>query len=76
MYPVMSALLYSITKGLEKDKITTVSGRFKWYPNKMKQILENEKYIGDVRLNKYITPDVFLEKLSKTKVKLIVIIKI
>lgn len=57
--------LYSIAKGLEKDKIATGFGRFKWYPNKIKQILKNEKYMGDVHLNKYITTDIVSRKVIK-----------
>ena len=56
---------YFIAKGLEKDNIKTGSGGFKWYPNKIRQILENEKYIGDAHLNKYITTDIYKRKVEK-----------
>lgn len=57
--------LYSIAKELERDKVPTGSGGLKWYHNKIKQILENEKYIGDVHLNKYITIDILSRKIIK-----------
>lgn len=50
---------YQIAKGLEKDGILTGAGNSKWYPNKVKQILQNEKYIGDAHLGKYTTTNVY-----------------
>ena len=50
---------YQIAKCLEKDGILTGAGNTKWYPNKIKQILQNEKYVGDVYLGKYTTTNVF-----------------
>lgn len=50
---------YQIAKGLEKDGILTGAGNSKWYPNKIKQILQNEKYVGDAHLGKYITTNIY-----------------
>ncbi len=50
---------YQIAKGLEKDGILTGAGNSKWYPNKIKQILQNEKYVGDAHLGKYTTTNIY-----------------
>lgn len=50
---------YQIAKGLEKDGILTGAGNSTWYPNKVKQILQNEKYVGDAHLGKYTTTNIF-----------------
>jgi len=56
---------YSIAKSLEKDNLKTGADGSKWYPNKIRQILENEKYVGDAHLNKYITTDMYKRKVEK-----------
>lgn len=48
---------YQIARGLERDGLLTGAGNSKWYPNKIKQILQNEKYVGDAHLGKYTTTD-------------------
>ena len=56
---------YQIAKGLEKDGVLTGAGNIKWYPNKVKQILQNEKYVGDAHLGKYTTTDVINNTVKK-----------
>lgn len=58
---------YQIAKGLEKDGILTGAGNTKWYPNKIKQILQNEKYAGDAHLGKYTTTNVFDSVIKENK---------
>ena len=48
--------------GLERDKIKTGGKRYKWHLSTIQGILQNEKYIGDVLLQKTITTD-FIEKI-------------
>ena len=54
-----------IAKGLEKDSILTGAGKKKWWTSTINKILRNEKYIGDVLLQKTYTTDF----LNKTRVK-------
>ena len=55
------ASLRDIKEGLEKDKIVNGAGNKKWYVSNLNQILTNEKYMGDVLLQKTYTVD-FLNK--------------
>lgn len=48
-------------RGLEAGGILTGVGKTKWRPETLKKILQNEKYIGDVLLQKTYTVD-FLNK--------------
>ena len=54
-----------IAAGLEADGILTGAGKTKWHTSTINKILRNEKYIGDVLLQKTYTTDF----LSKTRVK-------
>lgn len=47
----------AICKGLEKDRIPTVSGKYKWYDSVVRGMLRNEKYYGELLLQKTITLD-------------------
>lgn len=54
-----------IAAGLERDGILTGAGKSKWHTNTINKILRNEKYIGDVLLQKTYTTNF----LNKTRVK-------
>lgn len=56
--------LRQICDSLERDKVPTGSGGLKWTPSAIEKILMNERYIGDARLQKTFTTDVF-EKTRK-----------
>lgn len=51
----------NIAKGLEADGILTGGKHAKWHQSTVKNILVNEKYMGDALLQKTITTD-FMEK--------------
>jgi site-specific DNA recombinase len=53
--------LLQIGHGLEADGILTAAGKPKWWPETIKGILKNEKYVGDALLQKTYTID-FLSK--------------
>ena len=53
-----------IKAGLERDGIKNGAGRKKWGTTNIRQILTNEKYVGDAMLQKTITVDV----LNKTRI--------
>lgn len=59
--------LCQICDGLEKDKIPTGSGGAKWTPMGIMRILTNEKYVGDARLQKTFTADVFEKRRKKNE---------
>lgn len=59
------ASLDGIAKGLEANGILTGAGGSRWHTSTLRQILTNEKYIGDALLQKTCTVDV----LNKTRVK-------
>ena len=52
---------YDIGKGLEADGILTAAGKPIWRASTIRNILRNEKYIGDALLQKTVTVD-FLNK--------------
>ena len=54
-----------IARALEADFIANGAGNLKWHPTNVKQILCNEKYVGDALLQKTVTTDF----LSKRRVK-------
>ncbi len=56
---------YKIAEGLEKDRIRTATGKRKWHNSVVKNILENEKYMGDALLQKTITVDFLNQKRLK-----------
>lgn len=57
--------LSEIKKGLEKDKIKTVTGLDTWQNSTIKKILSNEKYHGDLIQQKTITVDYLTHKRKK-----------
>ena len=54
-----------IAKGLEQDHIKTGPGKNKWYESTVRSILRNEKYMGDLILQKYYTVDFMTKKIAK-----------
>lgn len=54
-----------ICRSLEADGIMTKSGGATWYPSTITGILENEKYSGDVLLQKYFTVDFLTKKVAR-----------
>ena len=54
-----------IAKGLECDGILTSRGKKKWHDTSIRLILENEKYMGDVLLQKTYTVDYLQKKRVK-----------
>ena len=44
--------LVEIARGLEADGILTAAGKAKWRPETLRNILRNEKYMGDALLQK------------------------
>ena len=57
----------AIAKGLTMDKIKTVTGNEKWWDSTISGMLENEKYYGDVLLQKTITVDFLNHKRKANK---------
>ena len=51
-----------IARGLTADQIPTPAGKSKWYLTTVQSILKNEKYMGDVLLQKYYTKDFLTKK--------------
>lgn len=54
--------LLKIKRSLEADGILNGAGRAKWNESNIKQILTNEKYIGDALLQKTYTVDILEKK--------------
>ncbi len=54
-----------IAKGLKDDGIRTLTGNVKWAESTVRDILKNEKYVGDALLQKTITTDSFKRKRNK-----------
>ncbi|WP_127837507.1 recombinase family protein [Clostridium prolinivorans] len=59
--------LNGIKDGLEKDKIKTATGAYTWHGSAIKGILSNEKYYGDLILQKTYTVDFLNNKKRKNK---------
>ena len=59
-----------IAKGLKCDGIKTITGKVKWAESTVRDILRNEKYIGDALLQKTITTDSFKRKRNKGEVQM------
>lgn len=57
--------LMDIGKWLESQGIKTIKGNDKWSKSVIKSILENEKYKGDVLIQKSFTADLFSKKSVK-----------
>ena len=55
----------AIVKHLEKDGVLSPAGLKKWHPNTVVSILSNEKYCGDLLLQKYFVEDFLTHKLVK-----------
>lgn len=56
-----------IAENLTRQHIPTVSGRELWRSNTIRNILKNEKYCGDVLMQKTFTVDCFSHKVMKNK---------
>ena len=54
-----------IADGLMEDGICTLSGGEKWYPSTVASILENEKYAGDLLMQKWYVEDYLTHKCVK-----------
>lgn len=52
----------SIAQGLQADGIKTVAGKTKWWDSTIRGILENEKYYGELLLQKTVTVDYLTKK--------------
>lgn len=59
--------LLKIKRSLETDGILNGAGRSKWNESNIKQILTNEKYIGDALLQKTYTVDILEKKREANK---------
>ena len=53
-----------IASTLTKEAIPTATGKTTWYPTNVRYLLSNEKYAGDLRLQKTVVPN-FLTHRSK-----------
>ena len=56
-----------IVKDLEGQGISSVSGNERWDPSTVKSMLKNEKYMGDLLLQKYYIPDFLTKKVRKNR---------
>ena len=54
--------LLTIRRGLEADGIRNGAGNLRWHESNLKQILINEKYIGDALLQKTYTVNTLEKK--------------
>ena len=54
---VSGKTLPEICRGMEADGVPSVGGQEKWYPRCIAVILHNEKYIGDLLMQKSYTSD-------------------
>lgn len=61
------ASLLQIKRGLEADGIRNGAGNTKWHESNIKQILTNEKYIGDALLQKTYTKSILDKKRCKNE---------
>ena len=57
--------LVEIARGLEADGILTAAGKTKWRPETLRNMLRNEKYMGDALLQKTYTVDFLTKKRIK-----------
>ena len=53
-----------IARTLTEEAVPTGAGKTKWYPTTVRYLLSNEKYVGDLRLQKTVVPN-FLTHRSK-----------
>ena len=56
-----------IANGLMRDEILSPAGKPTWYQSTIDSILRNEKYCGDLLLQKYYVVDVLSHKLAKNE---------
>ena len=56
-----------IADGLMADMISAPAGGDKWYPSTISSILENEKYCGDLLMQKYYVDDFLTHKVVKNR---------
>lgn len=56
-----------IGKHLEEEGILTKAGAKKWHASTITNILENEKYAGDMLLQKYYTEDFLSHKVTRNR---------
>lgn len=61
------ASLMQIKRGLERDGILNGAKHKKWYDTNIRQILTNEKYIGDALLQKTYTVSILDKKRAENK---------
>ena len=54
---IAGSSLPEICRSLEKDRIPSMSGKTKWYPICVSEMLHNERYIGDLRMQKSYISD-------------------
>lgn len=59
--------LLQIKRGLEREGIKNGAGHTKWHESNIKQILTNEKYIGDALLQKTYTVSILEKKRAENK---------
>ncbi|WP_340162544.1 recombinase family protein [Ruminiclostridium sufflavum] len=59
--------IIQIAKGLESDKIKTVTGLEYWHPGTIDKMLSNEKFCGDACMQKTYTIDFLTKKKVKNK---------
>lgn len=59
--------MVEIRKGLEADGIRNGAGNLRWYETNIRQILTNEKYIGDALLQKTMTVNTLEKKRVNNK---------
>ena len=59
--------IFRIAKGLKVEGIGNISGNTKWAVSTIRDIIKNEKYVGDMLLQKTITKD-FKKKRNKGEV--------
>lgn len=52
----------SLARHLTKNNIKNGRGKVVWYPDTVKEILKNEKYVGDLLLQKTVTVDFLTHK--------------
>ena len=63
--------LPEICKGLEADGIPSTGSKTHWYPTSMATLLHNEKYVGDLRMQKsYISDPIQHVKVNNKDAKL------
>ena len=56
-----------IAASLSSDNILTPAKKTRWYPSTVASILSNEKYCGDLLLQKYFVPDFLTHKIVRNE---------